>query len=152
VLGLGLALAPVGAYLAVTAHFDLIPVLLGVVVLLWVGGFDVVYAMQDVDFDKSEKLHSIPVWLGPAGALKASVAAHLLCATILVVVVVLLRQAHSQLGWLLYTGSLVFLVMLWYQHRLVKPDDLSRVGLAFFTTNGIASVLFGLLCIADFYL
>jgi 4-hydroxybenzoate polyprenyltransferase len=152
ILGLGLALAPVGAYLAVTAQFDLIPILFGVMVLLWVGGFDVVYAMQDVDFDRTENLHSIPVWLGPAGALKASVIAHLLCGLVLVVIVVLLSQTYPQLGMLLYAGSLIFLAMLWYQHRIVRPDDLSRVGLAFFTTNGVASVLFGTACILDFYL
>jgi 4-hydroxybenzoate polyprenyltransferase len=92
------------------------------------------------------------VWLGPAGALKASVISHLLCGLVLVVIVVLLSQTYPQLGMLLYAGSLVFLAMLWYQHRIVRHDDLSRVGLAFFTTNGVASVLFGTACILDFYL
>jgi 4-hydroxybenzoate polyprenyltransferase len=152
VLGLGLALAPVGAYLAVTAHFDLIPCLLGAVVLFWVGGFDIIYAMQDISFDKERNLFSVPVWLGPAGALRLSTVCHLLCALLLVAVMIILPKEFPQLGWLLYLGGFVFLALLWYQHRLVKPSDLSRVNLAFFTTNGIASLLFGIMCILDFYL
>ncbi len=152
VLGLGLALAPVGAYLAVTANFDVIPCLLGAVVLFWVGGFDIIYAMQDIGFDKERKLFSVPVWLGPAGALRLSTISHLLCALLLIVVVLMLPKKYQELGWLLYLGAFVFLGLLWYQHRLVKPTDLSRVNLAFFTTNGIASILFGMACILDFYL
>jgi 4-hydroxybenzoate polyprenyltransferase len=151
ILGLGLALAPVGAYLAVTGHFDLVPCLLGGVVLLWVGGFDIIYAMQDMHFDQRKGLHSVPVWMGPAGALRISTAVHVLCGCILVLVVLLLMGQHRGLGWLLTVGAAVFLAMLWYQHRLVRPDDLSRVNLAFFTTNGIASVFFGLMCVLDFY-
>lgn len=151
VLGLGLALAPVGAYLAVTAEFALIPVLLGFVVLLWVSGFDIIYAMQDIGFDREHRLRSMPVWLGPAGAMRASTIAHVVCAVLFGLVVYLLKSTYFQLGWLLYLGAAVFVVMLFYQHRLVRPDDLSRVNLAFFTTNGIASVFFGAMCIMDFY-
>jgi 4-hydroxybenzoate polyprenyltransferase len=151
ILGLGLSLAPVGAYLAVTGHFDLIPCLLGAVVLFWVGGFDIIYAMQDIDFDKKQNLHSLPVALGPEGALRLSTIAHVFAALLLVSCVIILTREYQQLGWLLYTGAAIFLVFLWYQHRIVKPNDLSKVNLAFFTTNGIASVLFGLICIADFY-
>lgn len=151
VLGLGLALAPVGAYLAVTGHFDLIPILLGAVVLLWVGGFDIIYALQDVSFDVQNKLHSIPVWLGTAGALRLSSIVHLLSALILLTLAILLPKSYTQLGILLYLGTFIFVGLLWYQHRLVKPNDLSRVNLAFFTTNGIASIIFGLSCILDFY-
>ncbi|HLF64925.1 MAG TPA: UbiA-like polyprenyltransferase [Saprospiraceae bacterium] len=152
VLGLGLALAPVGAYLAVTAEFDLIPCLLGAVVLFWVGGFDIIYAMQDVDFDKEKRLYSVPVWLGPMGALRLSTFSHLLCALLLIAVVIILTKENPRLGWLLYLGAIAFLALLWYQHRLVKPHDLSRVNLAFFTTNGIASIIFGTACILDFYM
>jgi len=152
VLGLGLALAPVGAYLAVTAEFDLVPCLLGAVVLFWVGGFDIIYALQDVNFDKARHLHSAPVWLGPAGALRLSTISHLLCALILASMVAIVRHTFPQTGWILYVGCIVFLAMLWYQHRLVKPADLSRVNMAFFTTNGLASVFFGITFILDFYI
>lgn len=152
ILGLGLSLAPIGAYLAVTAAFDFVPCLLGAVVLFWVGGFDIIYAMQDEQFDRERRLFSIPVWLGPEGALKLSTGSHLLCALLFIATVIMLTREYPQLGWLLYGGAFIFLMLLWYQHRLVKPHDLSRVNLAFFTTNGIASVLFGIACIVDFYL
>jgi 4-hydroxybenzoate polyprenyltransferase len=94
----------------------------------------------------------VPVWLGPAGALRLSAYLHLLCGFLLAAVVFTLTRQFPQLGWILYTGAFIFLGFLWYQHRLVKPFDLSKVNLAFFTTNGIASLLFGIACIADFYL
>jgi len=153
VLGLGLALAPVGAYLAVTGSFDLLPCLLGAVVLFWVGGFDIIYAIQDINFDSDNRLHSIPVWLGPSGALRLSTASHLLCALLLITVVIMLANTiPGVVGWLMYVGAAIFLGLLWYQHSIVKPSDLSRVNVAFFTTNGIASVLFGAFVILAFYI
>ncbi|MDX1476134.1 MAG: UbiA-like polyprenyltransferase [Saprospiraceae bacterium] len=152
ILGLGLSLAPVGAYLAVTGQFDVIPVLLGAMVLLWVGGFDIIYAMQDRDFDRTHDLHSIPSLVGPTKALWISGLAHLSCAVLCVYVVLGLSTQFATLGWLLWAGTGVFLLMLGYQHLLVKPNDLTRVNLAFFTTNGVASVMFGLAVILDFYI
>ena len=144
VLGLGLALAPIGAYIAVTAEFALIPILYSVVVLLWVGGFDIIYSLQDEGFDKSLELHSIPTWLGKKNALRFSELLHVGAAIVLLVAAYL-----GNFGWLHWTAAIIFIGLLIYQHLLVKPNDLSKVNLAFFTTNGVASVLFGILVIAD---
>ncbi len=149
VLGLGLALAPVGAYIAVTGQFAVIPVLLGVVVLLWVAGFDMIYALQDIAFDRSMGLRSVPVRTGASGALHVSKTVHVLCGALLVMTTWCILNMYPQTGWLLIAGSAIFLGMLFSQHLLVSPDDLSRVNLAFFTTNGMASILFGALCILD---
>lgn len=151
VLGLGLALAPVGAWLAVRAEFDALPVLYGVVVLLWVSGFDIVYALQDEDFDRGLNLHSVPVRLGARRALWLGRVLHLLCAAALVAAVVYQRATYGYTDWLTYLAGGLFIGALAYQHSLVKPGDLSRVNLAFFTTNGLASVAFGTLCIIDVY-
>lgn len=151
VLGLGLALAPVGAYLAVTAQWAILPVLYGAVVLTWVAGFDIIYALQDEDFDRDQRLNSIPVRLGRVGALRLSNLLHGSCALLLVGAIYLQLQAYPDAGGLTILAGLGFGLLLFYQHRLVKPNDLSRVNLAFFTTNGVASLLFGLLTILDFY-
>ncbi len=152
VLGLGLALAPVGAYLAVTAEWALLPVLYGGIVLLWVAGFDIIYALQDEGFDREESLYSIPVRLGTVRALRLGRILHLLCATLVVVAV--LRQAalYPEFGTLSYAAGVFFLAALTYQHTLVKAGDLRRINLAFFTTNGIASLVFGTLTVLDVYL
>lgn len=146
VLGLGLALAPVGAYLAVAGAFHPLPVLYGVVVLLWVSGFDIIYALQDEDFDKSLNLSSVPTWLGGRGALVLSTALHVACAGL-----VIWATTWSDAHWLHWAGTAAFVGLLGYQHLLVKPNDLSRINLAFFTTNGVASVIFGLLVILDLW-
>lgn len=147
VLGVGLALAPIGAYLAVTGVFSLIPLLFSFVVLCWVSGFDIIYALQDEEFDRSQNLHSIPVWLGKKNALRFSEALHAIAA-ILVVVIGLNAQFH----WLYWIGTAIFCGMLVYQHSIVKPKDLSRVNIAFMTANGIASVAFAIFVITDMIL
>ena len=144
VLGLGLSLAPVGAYLAVTGEFALAPILLGCVVLTWVSGFDIIYALQDEEFDRGQKLHSIPAWLGRKRALRVSELLHLASAGLMVWFV-----ARQEGHWLAWVAAAIFIGLLVYQHLLVKPNDLSRVNLAFFTTNGIASVIFATLVILD---
>ena len=149
VLGLGLSFAPIGAYIAVTGSFALIPVLYSAAVLLWVAGFDIIYALQDEDFDKSLQLHSIPVQLGTKGALNLSNILHLLCAIILITAAYLMGQEYETLYWMHWLATFVFIALLIYQHLLVKPDDLSRINLAFFTTNGFASLIFGTLVILD---
>jgi 4-hydroxybenzoate polyprenyltransferase len=151
VLGLGLSLAPVGAYLAVTASFSWAPVILGLAVLTWVAGFDIIYALQDEQFDRSKELYSVPVWLGGNKALTLSSSVHILSAILLIFSVVLMESSlgRTTLG-LIWIGTVLFLGLLYYQHRLVKPEDLSKVNLAFFTTNGVASLLFGFFAILDF--
>ena len=151
VLGLGLALAPIGAYLAVTATWGTLPILYGFVVLFWVAGFDIVYALQDVEFDREQQLRSVPTQLGRSGALRLGQLLHLLCGMILTVTLILQYQTYQSVGVLSATAGLLFVGLLIYQHRLVRPDDLSRVNLAFFTTNGLASLLFCSLVIIDFY-
>jgi 4-hydroxybenzoate polyprenyltransferase len=143
ILGLGLALAPIGAYLAVTASFDLIPLLFSFTVLFWTAGFDIIYALQDVDFDKSEKLHSVPVLLGKNNALILSSVLHFIAGLLIIVAGIV--GFFSILYWF---GAALFISLLIYQHFIVKPHDLSRVNLAFFTTNGIASLLFAVFVIA----
>lgn len=144
VLGVGLSLAPIGAFLAVTGYFSVLPVLLSVLVLCWVSGFDIIYALQDEEFDKSQQLHSVPTWLGKVGGLRFSEGLHIVAAA-MVITIGMLGGFH----WLYWIGSGVFMLMLFLQHRLVKPDDLSRVNLAFMTTNGVASVVFAVFAIAD---
>jgi 4-hydroxybenzoate polyprenyltransferase len=152
VLGLGLALAPLGAYLAAGGGFDLIPILYSAAVLLWVSGFDIIYALQDEEFDKSLQLNSIPVTMGKAGALRLSAVLHFLCALLVIGASVLLSQEYPAFGWIHWVAAALFIGLLYYQHTLVAPDDLSKVNLAFFTTNGLASLAFGALVILDIYL
>ena len=149
VLGLGLALAPVGAYLAVMGHFDWIPVLYGCAVLCWTAGFDVIYALQDEEFDQSQRLYSMPAFFGKAQALRISEWLHLGTAALMVYAGRLLHSRIPEANNLLWIGTGIFLVLLLYQHLLVKPNDLRRVNLAFFTTNGFASLIFGMLAIID---
>ncbi len=149
VLGLGLSLAPIGAYLAVTGTFSWIPILYGMTVMFWVAGFDIIYAMQDVEFDLSLGLNSTPVKLGTKGAMILSYIFHIIAAGLMVLAAVLVTLNYLDAGWLIWTGTGIFIALLIYQHSIVSVNDLSRVNLAFFTTNGIASVVFGSLLIID---
>jgi 4-hydroxybenzoate polyprenyltransferase len=151
VLGLGLSLAPIGAFLAVTGYFATIPILFSLVVLLWVGGFDIIYALQDEQFDRSLQLNSIPVALGGKNALRLSTLMHLVCAAILVYAVYETGSYLEDFEWVIWLGTSCFIALLVYQHTLVKHDDLSKVNMAFFTTNGIASLIFGALFLIDLY-
>lgn len=147
VLGLGLSLAPIGAYLAVTGVFALLPVLFSLAVIFWVSGFDIIYALQDEEFDKSNQLYSMPAWLGKGKALLVSEVLHLLSGG-----AVVYAGVYGHFSWLYWTGVLVFIGMLVYQHSVVKPNDLRRVNLAFMTANGIASVVFAIFVIADLFI
>lgn len=149
ILGVGLALAPVGAYLAVTAEFSIIPVLYGMVVLTWVAGFDIIYALQDESVDVDLGLHSIPSRFGSKGALQLSFFIHLICVSSLLAAAYLCAIKYEEMRYLFGLGTVLFLVLIFYQHRLVKHDDLSKINMAFFTTNGIASLCFGLCFIVD---
>lgn len=146
VLGLGLSLAPIGAYLAVTGSFHWLPILFSFAVLFWVSGFDIIYALQDIDFDQSQQLYSIPSVMGKVKALHVSELLHLLSAGC-----VIAAGKFGHFGWLYWIGVLVFGGMLVYQHSIVKPNDLRRVNLAFMTANGIASVVFAVFVIADLF-
>lgn len=147
ILGLGLSLAPIGAYLAVTGYFHWLPILFSFAVLFWVSGFDIIYALQDEEFDKSNQLYSIPVVAGKEKALRISEVLHLLSAGCVVA-----AGKLGQFGWLYWVGVLVFGGMLIYQHSIVKPNDLRRVNIAFMTANGIASVVFAIFVIADLFI
>ncbi|MBB6110704.1 4-hydroxybenzoate polyprenyltransferase [Mucilaginibacter lappiensis] len=144
VLGLGLSLAPIGAYLVVTGAFALTPLFFSLSVLCWVSGFDIIYALQDEDFDRSLKLHSIPAYLGKVNALRLSTFLHVLSAAFIIMPIF-----FTHVGFLYYIGIAFFCAMLIYQHLLVKPNDLSRVNFAFMTTNGIASAVFAALFLLD---
>ena len=146
ILGIGLGLAPLGAYLSITGQFALLPVFFSLAVICWVSGFDIIYALQDDEFDKNEKLYSIPVSLGRKKALQLSSVLHVFC-----VFFVILPMFFTPLGWFYIAGVIFFIGLLIYQHSLVKPNDLSKVGLAFGTTNGIASVVFAVCFLLDAY-
>ena len=144
VLGLGLALAPIGAYLAVSGNFDVVPLLFSAAVLFWVSGFDIIYSLQDQEFDKEQKLHSIPVLIGTKNALNLSKILHFLTFSALSI-----AGSFSDFSLYYWIGFGIFTILLIYQHLLVKHNDLSKINLAFFTTNGIASVIFGIFVITD---
>jgi 4-hydroxybenzoate polyprenyltransferase len=135
-LGLALACAPVGAWVAIRGSLSGVPLLLGLAVLLWVAGFDIIYACQDVQFDRGERLYSAPKRFGVARALRISFALHVLMAALLAWLFVM-----SGLGILSLGGLGLVAVLLGYEHSLVSPSDLSRVNAAFFTINGWISVL-----------
>jgi len=146
VLSSGLALAPIGAYLAVAGQFAVAPLLFSMVVFFWVSGFDIIYACQDVEFDRTYQLKSVPAILGIKRALQLSVIVHFISVVFVLYAGVIL---HS--GWLYWVGATIFIGLLSYQHLIIKPTNLSRVNLAFGTTNGIASVIFATFVIASFY-
>jgi 4-hydroxybenzoate polyprenyltransferase len=147
ILGVGLSLAPIGAYLAVTGKFSLLPILFSFAVLFWVSGFDIIYALQDEEFDKNNQLHSIPAALGKPKALMVSNFLHILSAAC-----VISAGMYGHFGLWYWIGVTIFCGLLIYQHTLVKPNDLKKVNMAFFTTNGIASVVFAIFVILDLFL
>ena len=147
VLGIGLGLAPLGAYLVVTGEFAIVPVLYSLAVIFWVSGFDIIYALQDEEFDKENKLNSIPALFGKKTALRISEAFHVLSALF-----VILPLFYLDLGWFYYAGVLFYAALLVYQHLIVSPTDLRRVNRAFMTTNGIASVVFAIFFLLDIWL
>jgi 4-hydroxybenzoate polyprenyltransferase len=147
VLGVGLSLAPIGAYIAVTGKFAVVPVLFSLSVICWVSGFDIIYALQDIEFDKQNNLRSIPSRLGMKKALRVSEFLHLLSFAAIVI-----AGVAGHFTWLYWCGAAVFGYFLIYQHRMVKPTDLSKVNRAFFTSNGIASVVFSLFVLTDMFI
>lgn len=146
-LGAALGLAPVAAWLAIRGEVAWPPVVLGVAVLFWVAGFDIIYACQDVEFDTHTGLHSVPARLGVRLALRWAAVCHLGT----VMALLLLPRVYPQLGWVYLLGVVIIAVLLVYEHRLVRPDDLSRVNLAFFNVNAVVSIGLFLVGLADLF-
>jgi 4-hydroxybenzoate polyprenyltransferase len=144
VLGLALAIAPVGAWIAVNEEFHIIAIFLGLAVVLWTAGFDIIYACQDMDFDRREELYSLPKRLGASRALALSALLHAAMVGVLIVV-----AAMAGLGMLFLGGAVLVAGLLIYEHSIVKPHDFSRVNTAFFNINGAVSLLLMALTIAD---
>jgi len=135
-LGAALMLAPVAAWVAIRPVFDPAPLLLGGAVLLWVAGFDIIYACQDVEFDRLQRLHSVPARFGVRGALRAAAACHFGTVGLLLGV----PLVYDGFGPLYVAGVLGITALLVYEHALVKPDDLARVNQAFFHVNAVVSL------------
>ena len=146
-LGLALSISPVGAWIAIKGQFDWTPIILCCVVLLWTAGFDIIYACQDVNFDRKHGLHSIPARIGIRWALWVSSALHVIAVLLLFGIPLL-----TELGLFYYIGVGIVVLIFIYEHAIVKPDDLSRVNLAFFTLNGMISLVLMALSIADILL
>lgn len=143
-LGISLSIAPIGAWIAIKGRFDWTPMLIGLAVLLWTAGFDTIYACQDLDFDRRHGLYSIPTRLGIRGALWLSSALHVVTVAILIAIAPL-----TGFGILYLVGVGIVSIILIYEHVIVKPNDLSRVNLAFFTLNGMVSLVLMALSVAD---
>jgi 4-hydroxybenzoate polyprenyltransferase len=137
ILGLCLGMSPPAAWIALRGNLSVSVLLLGAAVTLWVAGFDIIYACQDVEFDHALGLHSLPRRYGICAALYASAALHVVMLALLIVV-----ARMENLGWIAAAGLAAVAALLAYEHALVKPSDLSRVNAAFFTVNGFVSLLF----------
>lgn len=147
VLGLGLALAPIGAYLCVVERFDLIPVLLSVLVLFWVAGFDIIYALQDELFDKENGLKSIPVVIGTDKSIALSIVLHLV-----VIAIAFYIGFYNHYGIWYWIGAIGFTFFIAFQHLIVNKRDLSKINLAFFTANGFASIFYMVFFLLELWL
>lgn len=146
-LGIALALAPVGAWIAVTAAVAVPPLLLGGAVVFWLLGLDIIYSCQDVAHDRAHGLYSIPSRYGVARGLRLAAMAH----AAMILFLVALWYAAGTLGWIYLAGVACTAALLWYEHRLVRPDDLRKVNVAFFNVNGMISVGLMVFTLADIY-
>jgi len=146
-LGLSLAIAPIGAWIAIKGKFAFVPILLGLAVMLWTAGFDIIYACQDKEFDEKFGIHSIPKRFGIKRALQISSIMHLIT-----VLVLLSLPLLTELKYIYLSGVGLVSILLVYEHAIVKPDDLSRVNLAFFTLNGMVSLGLMVMSVADIIL
>ncbi|MBN8704653.1 MAG: UbiA family prenyltransferase [Bacteroidetes bacterium] len=143
-LGLGIGLAPVGAWLAITGEFDLVPILLGFAVTSWIAGFDIIYACQDVDFDRNVSLKSIPVRFGVENSLFFARMLHGIMVLLMLAVGLLVPS-----GWIYFAGMITLVVLLTIEHRLVNPKDLSKINIAFFHLNSAISVVLFFFVLTD---
>jgi 4-hydroxybenzoate polyprenyltransferase len=136
VLGFAVGCAPLAAWLAIRGEFGWPPVLLSAAVMFWVAGFDLIYALQDVDFDRKAKLFSLPARFGIVAALRVSTLFHVATVLLLIATAML-----TNLGWIAYGGISIVAAILYWEHRLVTPQDLSRINVAIFNLNGYISIL-----------
>ncbi len=147
VLGLALALSPIGAWIAITGGITFTPLILALAVLLWTTGFDIIYACQDLESDKKINLYSIPKKMGIKNSLRLSSILHILMA-----IVLFFFMYFANLGFV-YLGGVVFVgILLIYEHSLIKPNDLSKINLAFFTVNGFISMLLMVVTLVDIFI
>ena len=135
-LGLAISIAPVGAWVAIREEISFISLLLGTVVVFWLIGFDILYSCMDVAFDRESNLNSIPQKFGVENALRIAFASH----GLMIVLLFALLQPVNELGILYVAGVVIVAGLLIYEHSLVRPDDLSKINMAFFNVNGIISV------------
>ena len=136
VLGFAIGCAPLAAWLAIRGEFAWPPILLSAAVMFWVAGFDLIYALQDIEFDRKARLFSLPSKLGVAPALRISTLFHGVTVVLLTATAMI-----AGLGWIAYAGIAIVAGILYWEHRLVTPDDLSRINVAFFNLNGYISIL-----------
>lgn len=146
-LGLSLAISPMGAYLSISGKFDFVPMILSLSVLFWVSSFDILYALQDEEFDRENNLHSVPQAFGRRKALWISRIGHFISALLLFYVGYLI-----QAGVFFYIGLGIFSIILFYEQFIVKPNDISKVNLAFATLNGFAGIIFATFSLLDLFL
>ncbi|WP_366922267.1 putative 4-hydroxybenzoate polyprenyltransferase [Metallumcola ferriviriculae] len=144
VLGIALGLAPLGSWVAVTGSIDLPGILLGLAVAVWVAGFDIIYACQDYDFDRNAGIHSVPKRFGISRALVISSVLHIFAPLLLLAV-----GLYAGLGIFYLVGVLAATGLLYYEHRLIRPDDLSKLGMAFMNMNGYLSTLMFVFTVLD---
>jgi len=135
-LGAAIGLAPLAAWIAIRGELAVAPILLGASVMFWIAGFDLIYAIQDVDFDRKARLFSLPSRYGIKTALRVSAACHIATVALLVA-----TAAVTHLGFVAYAGIAAAAAVLYWEHRIVRPDDFSRVNTAFFSLNGYMSIL-----------
>lgn len=136
VLGITIALAPLGGWVAVAGKVDAAALVFYVTIIFWIAGFDIIYSCQDVEFDTKEGLHSIPVRFGVAKSLKIAQAFHIVTAVGFIALLMM-----SDLGWWYIAGMIIAYLILFYEHHIVSPGDLSRLQTAFFTMNGVLSIV-----------
>jgi 4-hydroxybenzoate polyprenyltransferase len=146
-IGLALGVAPAGAWIAVRGSLEFLPIWLSFAILFWTAGFDLIYSCQDAEFDREQNLHSIPSRFGIKTALILSGICHVLTVALLSIFGI-----QAGLGRLYFTGVILVAILLFYEHTLVRPNDLTRVNEAFFTVNGLISVLLLVFCSLDLYL
>ncbi len=144
VLGFALGLAPAGAWVAIRGQLDWLPLLLTAAVTTWTAGFDIIYACQDIAFDRAEGLYSVPARWGASRALMISSVNHMFTVWLLV-----LFGYYAPLGWLYLLGVVLLIPVLWYEHHVVRPDDLSKAEVASFVANGVFSIVLFLFAAAD---
>ena len=135
-LGFAIGCAPLAAWLAIRGQFAWPPILLSAAVMFWVAGFDLIYALQDIEFDRKARLFSLPSKLGVAPALRISTVFHGVTVILLTATAMI-----AGLGWIAYAGIAIVAGILYWEHRLVTPNDLSRINVAFFNLNGYVSIL-----------